>query len=116
MIEFDMDFEELGIQVGEEWTAGLFDGTAHCIATDDDELIVVDISLDLSRLNQKARGYDRESRMLDRTKPAERVLFHQLKDALYVTHEDHMADAALDAGWKPYTDFPYHSNQAGRTL
>lgn len=116
MIEFDVSFEELGLRMSDGWIAGMFDGTAHCTATDDDELLVIDISLDIHKLQDDRCGYDRESRMLDRTKPAERILFHQLRDAIYASHKDEMAEAAAEVGWKPYTDFPYPSNEAGRTL
>ncbi len=115
MIEIDMAFEELGIRIG-DWSAGLFNGTAHCIATDDDEIVVVDISLDVSKLNDKRTGYDTESRMLDRSDVDQRVLFHQLTKALYATHQNALDEAAVEAGWKPHSDWPYPSNQAGRTL
>ena len=116
MLDFDVPFDDMGLQLANGWTVGSFSGVAHCTATDDDELLVIDISVDLHKYQPMSCEYDRNQRMLDRTKPAERILFHQLKDALYATHEDVMAEAAREEGWEPYTDFLYPDNQAGRTL
>lgn len=96
MFDFDISFDDMGLKLADGSFLGSHSGIAHCTEVDGDA-IVVDISVDTHAKDPSAaHGYSFSQRMLDRTQPAERILFHQLADAFKATHHAEIAEALAD--------------------
>lgn len=96
MFDFDIEFDDMGLRLADGSFLGSHSGIAHCTEVDG-EAVIVDISVDTHRPDQSAAiGYAFTQRMLDRSKPAERILFHQLSDAVKDTCHAEIAEALAD--------------------
>jgi predicted deacylase len=104
MFDFDVPFDDMGLRLADGTFTGAMSGIAHCTEVDGGA-VVVDISVDTHIKDpHAAHGYTFAQRMLDRTKPAERILFHQLSDAFKAAYREVIADRLAEG----YADYRAH--------
>lgn len=113
--DFELDFEEMGIDSGDGYGAGSFTGMAFCVVVAG-EAVVVGISVDENKYLHHSRTYEGRQRMLDRSKPDDRALFHLLAKSFLSTHREQIEEEIESLRPVPVPPYQYDSTSAGRTF
>lgn len=112
-MELEHTFEELGIPLDGGWTFGSIGGKCTIVFDTEGQWWIEDIWVNISKLVNGQ--WSHHSYMLDRTKPAERRRYHELRAIIQVTDKATIDELVAEELPLTYESF-VRANSAGRTL